>query len=217
MKVRYALIAAALVLASPHAHAADAPPAAPPARDPDVHYAPLPESSLTYHVPTQNPTLPWALLQLLPSPELAFGRQRHIDVNGAVDTSISPAFGLRWELTPLLWSWGVHRRQSGWRFFVVDPIARLSGSLELATAFEYIGGHVDRVIARPGLRMYLPVAQRGEFLAVSLGTSAYSYEGFRVAYDVGAWILSGFLGFQVTVAPAHDPLAAIATLKLRFF
>jgi hypothetical protein len=182
-----------------------------------VRRAPLPDTSLGFEPATPRPTLAWAAFQLLPSPELAFGRHRRISPTGSVETDTSPAFGLRWQLTPLLWSFGVHPRQSRWRYFVVDPIARQSGSIELSTSFEYIGGHVDRFLARPGLRVYLPVAQKGEYLSVSAGTSVYSYEGFRVAYDVGAYILAGMFGFQMTVAPAHAPLAAIATLRLRYF
>jgi hypothetical protein len=182
-----------------------------------VRQAPLPDTSLTYHQPVLYPTLEWALFQLLPSPEVAFGRHRTIDVAGRIDSAPSPAFGLRWQLTPLLWSFGVHRSQSRWRFFIVDPFARQSGSLELSTAIEYIGGHVDRTLLRPTLRVYLPVAQKGEYLSASLGTSVYDYDGFRVAYELGAYVLSGMVGVQMTVAPTHDPLAAIATLRLRYF
>jgi hypothetical protein len=190
-------------------------PAAVPAQD--VHRAPLPDTSLGYHLASPRPTLGWAILQLLPSPEIAVGRQRHIDLTGAVDESLSTAFGLRWQVTPVLWSFGVHRSQSRWRYFVVDPFARVSGSLELSAAFEYIGGHVDRLLARPGLRAYLPLAQKGEYLSMSLGTSVYSYEGLRVAYDVGVYTLGGIVGLRVTVAPTHAPLAGIATLNLRYF
>jgi hypothetical protein len=215
------LVSLALLAGDAHAAPADSDsaPASPAPSVPvqDVHRAPLPDTSLGYHQVMPRPTLAWAAFQLLPSPEVAFGRQRHIGPTGAVDDATSAAFGLRWQVTPVLWSFGVHRSQSRWRYFVVDPIARQSGSLELSTSFEYIGGHVDRVLVRPGLRVYLPVAQRGEYLSVSLGTSVYGYDGLRVAYDVGAYILAGMLGFQMTVAPTHAPLAAIATVRLRYF
>lgn len=182
-----------------------------------VRSVPPPDTRLDYHQPVIRPTLAWAALQLVPSPELATGRQRHVDAAGAVDDTLKTAVGFRWQLAPVLWSFGVHRRQSPWRFFVIDPSARQSGSLELSTSFEYIGGHVDRLLVRPGLRVYLPVVQKGEYLSVSLGTSVYDYDGLRVAYDVGAYVLSGILGLQMTVAPTHAPLAAIATLRVRYF
>ncbi len=183
----------------------------------DVHRAPRPDEGLTYHQAEHFPTFTWALLQLLPSPELAFGTHRRTDATGNVDTAPTTAFGLRWQLAPVLWSWGVHRKQSRWRYFVVDPFARQSGSIELSTAIEYIGGHVDTLFVRPGLRAYFPVLDKGENLSVSLGTSIYGMDGLRVAYDVGAYVLSGFVGLQITVAPTHAPLAAIATLRLRYF
>lgn len=176
-----------------------------------------PKEPLSYHQALPYPTLPWVLTQLVPSPEVLFGRQRHVAANGDVDRSSSSAFGLRWQATPLLWSFGVSRHQSRWRSFVVDPFARQSGSLELSTSIEYIAGPIRRLIARPGLRVYLPVVEKGESLSVSFGTSVYDYGGLRVAYDVGAYVLSGVVGLQLTVAPTHAPLAAIATLRLRYF
>ena len=182
-----------------------------------VHRAPQPDTPLAFHQPILYPTPGWAVAQLLPSPELIVGRKRTIDVRGEVDRSLSATWGLRWQMTPLLWSFGVHRRQSGWRTFIVDPIARQSGSIELSTSFEYIGGYVDRLLVRPGLRVYLPLVQRGEYLSASLGTSVYDYDGLRVGYDVGLYFLSGFFGVQLTVAPTHDPLATIATFRVRYF
>src|SRR5262249_54424209 len=109
------------------------------------------------------------------------------------------------------------REQTRWRAVVVDPIARQSGSIELSTSFEYIFGEISALVVRPGLRVYLPIAQRGEVLSASLGTSVYRFDGFRVAYRVGGYFLSGFVGFLVPVAPAHAPLATIATFRIRYF
>lgn len=184
---------------------------------PSPRKVPAPDASYVHEDPGIHLTIPWFLTQLVPSPELVFGRTKHVDPTGAGEEEIRTAFGMRWQVTPVLWSFGVHRSVSRWRTFVVDPIARHSGSLELSATFEYVGGHVDRLLARPGLRVYLPVAHRGEYLSVSLGTNAYAYDGLRVAYEVGAYILSGVLGLQLTAAPAHDPMAGIATLRFRYF
>ncbi|MBN9166070.1 MAG: hypothetical protein BGO98_49015 [Myxococcales bacterium 68-20] len=211
------LSAAAAVSFAGAAVAAEPPEVSSSVPEPVVHHAPQPDTSFGYHQAVPRPTLTWALLQLVPSPEVAVGRQRHIGPTGNIDASARAAFGLRWQLTPVLWSFGVHPSQSRWRYLVVDPIARHSGSLELSASVEYIGGHIDSVLVRPGLRAYLPVAHRGEYLSVSLGTSVYAYDGLRVAYDVGAYILGGTVGVQMTVAPTHAPLAAIATLRLRYF
>jgi hypothetical protein len=174
---------------------------------------PAPQQRYVYVEPQLYPTLAWVGAQLLPSPEVGGGRVRR----DGVDTT-ALAFGLRWQLTPLLFSWGTNRRVARWRTFVVDPIARNSGSLELDTSFEYLFGHIDRMLVRPGVRATFPLAHRGEYLSASLGTSVYRYEGTpRVAYDVGAYVLFGLFGVQLTVAPAHAPLNLIGTLRIRYF
>jgi hypothetical protein len=188
---------------------ADAGPAAPDRNEPFPPESPRvlvqPDRSYTYASPQPYPSGPWVLLQLLPSPEVAVGRGE-------------AAFGLRWQVTPLLWSWGTNRHASRWRSFVVDPLARHAGSLELTGTVEYIFGEVDRAILRPGVRAYFPIAQRGEYLSVSLGTSTYAYdEKMRVAYDVGAYMLWGLFGVQATIAPENGPLTAIGTFRIRYF
>ena len=52
------------------------------------------------------PSLAWTVLQLVPSPEVAVGRADHDKTRAT--------FGLRWQLTPLVWSWGTNRRISPW-------------------------------------------------------------------------------------------------------
>jgi hypothetical protein len=210
VKRRAAILGFALLLASARASADEPPPI-------EVHRAPTPEDQIAMHEVHPYPTWPWLIFQFLPSPELAFGKTRIIDATGKVDDSIHTSFGLRWQVTPILWSFGVHHSQSRWRYFVVDPFARHAGSIELSTSFEWIGGYYDALIARPGVRVYLPVLEKGEKLSTSLGTSVYAADGLRVAYDAGIYVLNGFLGLQVTVAPRHQPLATIATLRLRYF
>lgn len=210
---REALLVGAFVCSiASAASAADPPPPI------EVHRAPVPDDQeLITHQPMPRPTPLWVLFQLVPSPELAFGKTNQIDAFGHNDDAIRAAFGLRWQLTPALWSFGVHHSQPRWRFFVVDPFARHSGSIELSTSFEYIGGQFNGVIARPGVRAYFPILEHGEALSTSIGTSIYAADGLRVAYDVGAYVLNGFFGLQVTVAPQHQPLATIFTLRLRYF
>ena len=164
-----------------------------------------------YQQPYPFITPGWFLTQLLPSPEIAVGED-------ASTNETKAAFGLRWQLTPALWSWGVHRRLSGWRFFVVDPLARMSGSLALESTFEYIGGHVDRVLARPGVKATFPLFHRGEYLAFSMGTSVYTYDSKQfVAHDVGLYVLWGLLGVNGTYAPEHKIMSTLFTLRIRYF
>jgi hypothetical protein len=220
---RVALAHALMVGVCTHAAAAAADEPKP--REPLVPFPPAsprlltpPDTSYTYSNPQYYPSLAWTATQLVPSPEVGGGRVRRTGTDGVQENTTELAFGLRWQLTPIAWSWGTNRRITRWRYVVVDPIARSSGSIELNTTFEYLFGHVDRLLVRPGIRATFPLAHRGEYLSASLGTSMYNYNGTpRVAYDVGAYILFGLFGVQVTVAPAHAPLSFIGTFRIRYF
>lgn len=153
----------------------------------------------------------WFATQLVPSPEIA----------AAHDGVLS---GLRWQVTPLSWSFGVHRGVSPLRTLVVEPMVRHSGSVELFASPEYLalrdtaGREGDQWFLRPGIRAYFPLAQRGEYLSCSLGTS-YAWGAVRSgpAWEAGVYTLFGVFGLQVTYSPAHEPADVIATLSVRYF
>jgi hypothetical protein len=153
-------------------------------------------------------TWPWLVTQLVPSPELVYG-------------DATARFGVSWQVTPLLLSWGIHRGLSPWRFFVVEPSVRQSGSVELYLTPEAItsGGSLGPGgVLRTGLRAYFPLVQHGETLSVSAGASQFFYAGqSNVGYEAGIYTLFGVVGLQVTVSPLFSPLATIATLRLRYF
>jgi len=149
----------------------------------------------------------WTASQLVPSPEIAAG-------HGAAH------FGMRWQATPLLYSFGVHRGAFPLRSFVVEPVVRHSGSLEIFVSPEYLSIRDEqRWLVRPGLRAYFPLAQRGDYLSCSIGTSyAIAARGHSgVAYEGRIYTLFGVLGVQVTYAPAREPADWIATLAFRYF
>ena len=155
-------------------------------------------------------TIPWLATQLVPSPEVAYGN----DV---------ARFGLRWQVTPLLFSWGFHRGLSPWRFFVAEPYVRQSGSAELFVTPEYVtygSSFADGWLLRTGVRSYFPLVEHGEYLSVSVGASSFLFGGqWGAAYEVGAYALFGVVGVQLTVAPTPSaaPIATIATLRFRYF
>jgi hypothetical protein len=153
-------------------------------------------------------TASWLVTQLLPSPELAFGGS-------------GPLFGMRWQVTPLLYSFGIDRRLSPFRAFVVEPLVRTSGSLEWFVAPEYLALDGDlrrRFGFRTGLRAYFPLLEKGDYLSVSLGTAYARFGGQNaVAYQAGAYVLFGFLGFEQSFLPALDEARWISSLNVRFF
>lgn len=160
------------------------------------------------HDPELEASLLWALFQLVPSPELGFGDE------GAL-------FGLRWQLTPLLYSFATDRRLDRFRWFIAEPVVRHSGSLELFVSPEYLaldGGIGARFGVRAGVRSYFGLLARGEYLSVSLGSSYVHFRDHQgVAFEAGAYVLFGSLGLQLTYAPGFDEASWLATLRLRYF
>lgn len=155
--------------------------------------------------PAVHPTLAWAAFQLVPSPEVAAGD------GGA-------RFGMRWQITPVLYSWGIHRGLSPWRVAVVEPNVRQSGSIELFTGPEVLTATAAGWGLRSGVRSYFPLIEHGEYLSVSLGAS-HLLLGDRstVAGEVGAYVLFGGLGAQITLSPSGGPASFVATLRVRYF
>ncbi len=152
------------------------------------------------------PTIPWILVQTVPSPELAFARE------GA------RSFGMRWQVTPFLWSFGIHRRAPArTRFFVVEPPMRHAGSYELFFAPEWLAPGADgRFVAHAGLRGWFPIADRGESLAATITTGAYR-DGSQVGPELalGLHVLYGTLGVELAHAPRLRGAEWIFALKVR--
>jgi hypothetical protein len=147
----------------------------------------------------------WGVAQTIPSPVLS--------TDGEVVQG-----GLRWQLTPLLYSFGVAARP--WRYFYVSPIARLSGSVELFVAPEWTccaGGDSDGWLGRAGLRTYLPLLEHGEALAWSLGASCWQGVERGVSADLGLYTLFGLVGLVVTVSPGLRGRTFTTALSIRYF
>lgn len=148
----------------------------------------------------------WSVAQLVPSPLLVLGKQ-HVGL------------GLRWQVTPLLYSFGIAERPL--RAFLVSPIARHSGSVEFHASPEW--ACCDRAgsgwLLRGGLRLYLPLLEYGERLSWSLGSSYYrtatGHGGF--AADLGFYTLFGVLGLNLTLSPALARRELVAALNVRYF
>jgi hypothetical protein len=156
---------------------------------------------------TPNPTPLWLLTQIIPSTQVLFSED-------------AVAFGLRWQVTPLLYSFGVHRRVSPWRMLVAEPLVRYSGSLELFGAPEYLAlpGATSRWGVRGGLRAYFPVLHRGEYLSLSLGTSVLRFdEETSMAAEAGVYVLFGILGLQVDASPTLAGGSVLARVSVRYF
>ena len=154
------------------------------------------------------PTLAWVAFQGVPSPELVLAGER-------------VAFGMRWQLTPVLYGFGLYRKVSPWRAFVVDPIARQAGSIGLILEPEYLGigdRAAERWLFRAGLSITVPIAERGEALALTLGAGAQIYRGDVGAHvELGLSTAYGAFGIFVTASSQLPAAPLILTFRVRYF
>ncbi|MEO5729472.1 MAG: hypothetical protein ABI134_33540 [Byssovorax sp.] len=159
--------------------------------------------------PAAKVNLVWAALQLVPSPEIV--------VDGG-----TIRIGASWQITPLLYSFGINRKLSPWRSFVVEPIVRHAGSIELYVAPEVLGGsfpsYADRWIGRVGLRSYFPLIARGEALSLALGGSLLRTRGTTgMGLDVGLHTLGGLFGLRVGYSPTPGVRMTTIAFEIRVF
>lgn len=152
----------------------------------------------------------WAVAQLIPSPLLVIGKEH---VGG----------GVRWQLTPLLYSFGIAERPL--RTFLVSPIARHSGSIELHVSPEWAccaPNQQSSWLVRAGLRLYLPLLEHGEKLSWSVGGAYYRGSGSGGerdggSADLGIFTFNGAFGLNVTVSPWLTRREVITAFTLRLF
>ncbi|APR86530.1 Hypothetical protein A7982_11879 [Minicystis rosea] len=187
-----ALVALVAILAAPASASAADLPPPPPAE---------PASSQS--------NLLWAAFQLIPSSEVVIW-------NGKV------RYGARWQVTPLLYSFGGNRKLSRVRSFMVEPIVRHAGSIELYFAPEVLTGsfadNADRWILRGGLRSYFPLLHRGEYLSASVGGSVFSALGKAGAgFDAGLHTYGGIIGVRVGYSPTPGLRMTTLAAELRIF
>lgn len=189
--------------------------------------------------PHNRPSLAWILTQLVPSPGMWISAAHDVDVravrnfddpaNPVTDVPVGtrffhhrggiPRVSLSWQVTPVLYSFGVNRRVSPWRFLVVDPYARNSGSLEWHFSPEWIPGAPEtNLFYRTGFRTTLPLHQHGEYVALMLGASYSRFEGKGgIIYEGGLSLLFGTIGLVLSHSPAFPDLRYGIRLNLKYF
>jgi hypothetical protein len=144
--------------------------------------------------------LTWTLIQVIPSPSF------YQDNNG---NNSRLQFGLKWNITPLSYSFNANKLASKWSFFEVNPLRRHAGSVELFaqpewTTSDYEYADLKRFSISPGIRFYAPLVEYGEYLSCSLGLK-YSVRQSRSGDDkdtfgleFGAYSFFGIAGFNFT-------------------
>lgn len=140
----------------------------------------------------------WLLLQTIPSPSLFEDRNMS-------DSRLK--FGLEWQCTPFSYSFNANKYTSNLNFFYIKPSKRFSGSAEVFFEPSYITGSfkyadLKKFMYKTGARIVIPVAQRGEYLAFSVGAGYYSQKtnsGELIdgpTYEAGIYSFFGMIGLK---------------------
>lgn len=106
----------------------------------------------------------WTLFQTVPSP--TFFQDRN-------DSNSRLQFGFRWHVTPVNYSFNANKLVSPVQFFLVNPVRRYGGSIELlfepewtTSGFQY--SDLQRFNLSTGARAYIPAIEYGEYLCFSV-------------------------------------------------
>lgn len=127
-------------------------------------------------------------------------------------------FGFEWEVSPLLYSFGMNKQISPWYSFIVEPTARFTGSIELLAAGQAfttkMGGSYFAVSSH--LMGTIPLIERGEHLTFNLGFGVYSIaKQTRFVTVAGVSTLFGIVHLNVKRSP--NPTTWITSLEFRIF
>jgi hypothetical protein len=76
----------------------------------------------------------------------------------------------------------------------------------------------EKWLVRLGLRLTLPVVERGEYLSISFGAGPWLRRSeVGASWEVGAYTLFGMLGLQLTISPQMHDALYVLTLRVRYF
>lgn len=128
------------------------------------------------------------------------------------------AFGFEWEVTPVLYSFGMNKQISPWYSFIVEPPGRFTGSVELNFAVQTFTQKVgSSYFGFSGTIMgFVPLIERGEHLTLNIGASVYNVGNDRPVFGVvGVSTLFGIVHLNVKFSPPKKTW--ITSLEWRVF
>lgn len=140
----------------------------------------------------------WTLLQFIPSPVF------YDDYN---ENDSGLRFGLRWQITPVNLSFSANEFVSPVQFFKINPVRRFAGSAELFVQPEIATGSfqysdLNKFGINIGTRLILPLVERGEDLAFSVGgrysvrNSKSNVDKSHFGIETGLYFVGGIFGIQ---------------------
>src|SRR4030095_6339018 len=140
----------------------------------------------------------WALLQAIPSPTWFEDRN---------ETNSRFKFGFEWQAIPFSYTFNTNKYLSKLNFLYIQPTKRFTGSAEIFFEPSLILGDLkyadlEKFMYKTGVRIVLPLAQSGEYLAISLGAGYYRqsttasriYDG--ITYEAAVYSFYGMLGLK---------------------
>jgi hypothetical protein len=142
--------------------------------------------------------LSWGILQTIPSPVL---------FQDSNDKEARVIFGLRWQITPVNISFRSNRFDSPFQFFMINPVRKFTGSVELflqpelaSDEFEY--SSLSRFGLGAGSRLIIPISGDGQNISASIG-GKYNYRkdfsggsDHYFGIETGIYFIYGILGIQ---------------------
>jgi hypothetical protein len=150
---------------------------------------------------TVNPVIKWGswlLLQTVPSPTFFEDRD---------DKNSKLKFGLEWQVIPVSYSFNTNKYLSRFNILFINPVKRFTGSVEtffepalITGDFKY--AELKKFMFKTGARVVFPLAQKGEYLAFSLGAGYYRQNSIYdkkidgVTYEAGIYSFFGMLGLK---------------------
>ncbi|MDD5361253.1 MAG: hypothetical protein PHN88_03920 [Ignavibacteria bacterium] len=130
-------------------------------------------------------------------------------MSDANDNNARLQFSLRWQITPVNFSFKTNKFVSPVQFFMINPVRRVTGSAELfiqpeiaTSGFKYSG--FDNFGLNTGARVIIPVQEMGENISMSLG-GKYTFRKNSITGDsgypgveAGVYFFGGIAGVQFT-------------------
>ena len=148
--------------------------------------------------PRRPITLNWVLMRFIPSVNWTY--ENTLASNNQTDA----ALGFRWQLTPISYTFGLNDKLSRFRYFMIDPLSRNSGSIELFFQPEWndFKSINHKWALNSGLRLYLPISSYGENFSMSLAASNYQISNTNnLKLELGTYTLFGVFGVQFGYIP----------------
>ncbi len=127
-------------------------------------------------------------------------------------------FAFEWEIAPVIYSFGMAKRNQQLHFFKVTQTERFSGSIEFNTTLQLFMSKAGR--SHWGfsgqLLAHLPLIEYGENLGMNLGVARYSNSIITSNYIIAGFsTLFGFFHYNIKYSPSAS--IWMHSIEFRFF